>query len=53
MPILSSEGEYRNTFVNADNFSYEIMGKKEIRLKFSLPKGSYATVLVDYLFNQN
>lgn len=52
MPLLSSDGEYRNAFVKADNFSYEILNEKGIKLKFSLPKGCYATVLIDYLFNK-
>jgi|TARA_B100001971_G_scaffold212905_1_gene244379 tRNA pseudouridine13 synthase len=56
-PELSSEGDERNAFVRVDDFEIENQGKDElnkdkekIKVKFSLAKGCYATVLVDWLF---
>ena len=51
IPRLSEEGSYRRIFVKLEDFSFENINEKEIKLHFKLPKGSYATVAVDYLFN--
>ncbi len=58
IPDLSSEGVERNALVKINDFKIikaekdELNKNKEkITISFSLPKGSYATVLVDYLFN--
>lgn len=57
IPGLSSEGGERDIFTKVNDFG-EISsgkddlneGKEKIIVKFSLPKGSYATVLIEYLF---
>ena len=49
-PEISSEGGERDLFMNVKGFEYE-KKENEVILKFYLGKGSYATVLVDYLFN--
>ena len=50
LPELSSKGEYRNCFINPQNFRAIIDGISASDLKatfrFSLPKGSYATVVL-------
>jgi len=53
MPELRSEGSYRRAFGDFRNFSVLStdeddlnMSKNMMRLKFDLPKGSYATVLL-------
>jgi len=58
IPELSSEGSIRKLFVNVEDFSVsEAMSdeffpaKKKIIVQFTLPKGSYATVLVETLSN--
>lgn len=58
IPDLSVEGSERNSLIKVDNFKIintdndELNnGKNKIIIGFSLPKGSYATVLVDYLFD--
>ena len=46
-PELNSKGAFRPNFVYLKDFAceeYEKAGKRKIRLKFSLPSGSYATV---------
>ncbi len=40
----------REIIVFPKDFSYEIRGQKEVLLKFFLPKGSYATVVLKRLF---
>jgi tRNA pseudouridine13 synthase len=56
MPELSSEGSERNLFVKPENLTIDIeedelnQGKFKAIVKFILPKGSYATVIIDYLF---
>jgi len=59
IPELSSEGGERNIFIKIKDFKIikqekdELNTNKEkITVKFSLPKGSYATVLIDLLFKQ-
>ena len=58
IPDLSQEGSERNAFINISDFKIiniekdELNKNKEkITVKFSLPKVSFATVLVDYLFD--
>ncbi|MFH0868320.1 MAG: tRNA pseudouridine(13) synthase TruD [Candidatus Woesearchaeota archaeon] len=57
IPDLSSEGSERNALIKINDFKIinqekdELNKNKEkITVKFSLPKGSFATVLIDYLF---
>jgi tRNA pseudouridine13 synthase len=56
MPELSSEGTERNLFINPQNLTIEIEedelneNKFKAIVKFILPKGSYATIIIDYLF---
>ena len=57
IPDLSSEGSERNAFVRISDFKITKTekdelneGKKKIAVSFSLPKGCYATVLIDFLF---
>ena len=56
IPELSLEGEWRETCVEVMNFSATLSddelheGKKKARLTFTLPKGSYATIVVKSLF---
>jgi len=59
IPDLSSEGSERKTFVKINDFKIiekkkdELnKGKEKVTVSFSLPKGSYATVFIDYLFMQ-
>jgi tRNA pseudouridine13 synthase len=60
LPELSLEGEERDAYIEVkdleitnleDDEFYE--NKKKVTLEFSLPKGSYATVAIDYIFNKN
>ena len=58
MPELSSEGLEREGYTMASNFEMIEEGDdeinenmKKVKVKFSLEKGCYATVLVDYLLN--
>ncbi len=56
IPELSSEGTSRKAFAKAGKLSAEIGNDElnedmnKVKLCFSLPKGSYATVFVDWLF---
>jgi len=57
MPELSQEGESRNAFFEASNLNIKKLekdelnsGKKKIAVSFTLPKGSYATIVIKYLF---
>ncbi len=50
IPKISLEGEMRKAFVEVKNF--EIKEEKDsVKLKFFLPKGSYATVVIKALFS--
>ena len=58
IPDLSSEGDERNAFTEIKNFKVIAQEKDELNwdkkkliLNFSLQKGSYATVLVEYLLS--
>jgi tRNA pseudouridine13 synthase len=50
MPELSSEGTEREVVVEVKDLKIEDLGSKTIKFSFSLPKGSYATMLVKELF---
>ena len=57
IPELSSEGSERDTFIKIRNFKIIKTEKDELNenkekmaVSFSLPKGCYATVLIDFLF---
>ncbi|RME54406.1 tRNA pseudouridine(13) synthase TruD [Candidatus Woesearchaeota archaeon] len=53
-PFLVSLTQYRDAFVKVKNFESFVeedeMGKLKQTLVFELPKGSYATILVNYLY---
>lgn len=56
MPELSQEGSERDSFVEVNGFKVIENGNDElnpnkfkIKINFSLPKGSYATVFIDFL----
>lgn len=56
LPDLSSEGTERDLLIEVKDFTYEISddelqeGKKKAALSFTLPKGSYATLVVKRIF---
>jgi tRNA pseudouridine13 synthase len=57
IPESSSEGSTRNLFVTIQDFTVGNLeddelnkGKKKVTIQFRLPKGSYATVALRYLF---
>ena len=41
----------RKTIVKPENFEYKYIDDQTLKLKFSLPKGAYATVLISFLFH--
>ena len=49
IPELSSEGAFRQLVAEAEDLKTETK-ENEVKLSFSLPKGSYATMLVKQLF---
>ena len=55
-PELSVEGSSRKAVVRAERFSFSVdndefnPGMKKVTLSFFLPKGSYATIFIKYLF---
>ena len=51
IPDLSCEGDKRNIFMEVKNLNFEELDKNSYKISFILGKGSYATVLIDYLFN--
>ena len=51
MPELSSEGTTRAAFVVPKQFIVETLDETSMKLKFDLPKGAYATVLLEVLFD--
>ncbi len=57
IPELSSEGSERAAFIKISNFKIINVekdelneGKEKMVVSFSLPKGCYATILIDFLF---
>ncbi len=59
IPELSSEGGERELFIRPENFSIQIeddelnKGKFKAIVSFSLPKGSYATTVIEFIFQQS
>ena len=53
IPALSSEGLMRNAFTQVKNFEIpeDNLNQKSLKLKFFLEKGSYATTILDFIFN--
>ncbi|MGC8699941.1 MAG: tRNA pseudouridine(13) synthase TruD [Candidatus Micrarchaeia archaeon] len=51
MPELSMKGSYRPCFAPFRDFSYSI--GEDVTLNFSLPAGSYATILLNEFINPN
>lgn len=57
LPNLSLEGSMRKAFIKVEDLKIgelennDLGEKKKITLEFSLPKGCYATVFIDQLFN--
>ena len=52
MPELSSEGTERDLFIEIKDFKIREMEKDKAVVSFSLPKGSYATVVIKELFSR-
>ncbi len=56
IPEMSVEGNERDLVVDVDDFGYSIdeddlnKGRKKVKIKFKLQKGSYATIVVKSLF---
>ena len=57
IPELSREGELRNVFVDVKDFKLGSVedddlnvGKKKVKVSFTLRKGSYATIVLRKLF---
>ena len=50
LKMLSSRGTYRQMVMNPSDFSYEDV-REGVWVHFSLPRGQYATVLLEYLFS--
>jgi tRNA pseudouridine13 synthase len=50
MPEASSKGERRDLFVRLKGFRVKEEGEGFVVLQFSLPKGCYATTVIDWLF---
>ncbi len=53
MPEISVEGERRELFIDLKDFEILEEGKGYYVVSFSLPKGSYATVVMDEIFKKN
>jgi len=51
-PSLSSRGTWREMLGVVRDFSHEL-NEKTLTLSFFLPKGCYATTMLDYLFDRN
>ena len=59
IPELTSEGSIRSMFIDIKNLEISDLeddelneNKKKCKIKFSLPKGSYATVVIKALFKE-
>lgn len=50
IPEISAEGGMRKVFVEVKDFSLERLSEGEIRTKFTLPKGSYATIVIKRIY---
>lgn len=53
MPEMSSRGDRRPVYVELKDFDVKKKGKGFIVVSFSLPKGCYATTVIDYLFGNS
>jgi tRNA pseudouridine13 synthase len=51
LPELSAEGLMRKAFIELNDLKITRGKKEEYLLEFSLPKGTYATTVIDFLFN--
>lgn len=51
LPQLSSEGDMRKVYCDVKNLEIEKVEENKYSIKFFLPKGCYATVFIDQLFN--
>jgi len=51
MPEMSSRGETRQLFIDLNDFETMEKGKGYYVVRFSLPKGCYATTVIDQLFS--
>jgi tRNA pseudouridine13 synthase len=51
MPEMSSKGEKRMLFIDLKDLKVLERGKGYYVIRFSLPKGCYATTVIDYLFS--
>lgn len=50
MPEMSSQGERRKLWIEMKDFEILEKGKDYITIRFSLPKGCYATTVIDWIF---
>lgn len=50
---MSSKGKRRPLFLEIKDFKVLKQGKTFVRIRFSLPKGCYATTVIDYLFSSS
>ena len=57
LPLLSQQGDMRNAFIEVKNLKFFKLkkdelnkNKKKITISFTLQKGSYATMVIKYLF---
>jgi tRNA pseudouridine13 synthase len=53
MPEMSSKGSRRPVYVGLKDFKILKKTKSYYTIRFSLPKGCYATTVIDYLFGNN
>lgn len=53
MPEASSRGTRRSLYIELKDFETLKQGKEYATVRFSLPKGCYATTVIDYLFGNS
>ncbi|MBR9683842.1 tRNA pseudouridine(13) synthase TruD, partial [Candidatus Woesearchaeota archaeon] len=53
IPELSLEGELRKVFVEMKDFKVLEKEKKKVKIAFTLPKGSYATIVIKEVFTSH
>ena len=51
IPEISAEGEMRKVFVEVKDFSVNKIDQRHVKVNFTLPKGSYATIVVKSIIN--
>ncbi|MBP3195116.1 MAG: tRNA pseudouridine(13) synthase TruD [Cardiobacteriaceae bacterium] len=49
----AQQTDFRPANFSPDNLSYEYLDAETMRLNFTLPRGSFATVLIDEIFGEN